>query len=253
MRILPAPIAALLLAASAMTPAVAAPLPAYVTSAIASPIREADKADDARRHGGEIAVFAGVKPGQTVADFLPGGGYWTRIFSGIVGADGKVLDVWPAAMVAPGAKAEPRMKALIGQPGMANVSAVPVDLAAFALPAQADVIFTSENLHDLPNKMFGGLDITAFSRQVYAALKPGGRFIVIDHAGAAGTGITQTDTLHRIDPAAARKAVEAAGFHFAGESKLLANPADDHSLLVFDPAIRGHTDQFAYAFVKPRH
>lgn len=242
---------AALLASALAVPAVAK-TPAAITAALAAPIRADDAKDDVRRHGGEITAFAGIKKGQTVADFLPGGGYWTRIFSGVVGDKGKVYDVWPAAMVAPGSKGEPKMKALVGQPGMANVSAVPLDLHAFALPTPADVVFTSQNLHDLPNPYFGQIDITAFSKQVFAALKPGGRFIVIDHAGAAGTGVSQTDTLHRIEPAVARKAVEAAGFTFVGESDLLANPEDKHDLKVFDPALRGHTDQFIYAFAKPK-
>ncbi|WCT75307.1 methyltransferase [Sphingomonas naphthae] len=245
------PIAALLLAAALPAIAIAASVPAPVTKALAAPAREADKKDDERRKGGEITAFAGVKPGQTVVDLLPGGGYWTRLFSGVVGPKGKVIDVWPAAMVAPGARGEPRMKALIGQPGFENVEALPVDLAAYATPP-ADVVFTSQNIHDLPNKSFGGLDITAFSKNVLASLKPGGRFIVIDHTGKPGSGMTETDTLHRIEPKVVKDAIVAAGFKFAGESKLLAHAADDHTLKVFDPALRGNTDQFIYAFEKPK-
>lgn len=245
MRIL---IAALLAAGAA--PALAATLPAAVATAAAAPSRSADQVEDARRHGPEIAAFAGVKPGQTVVDLIPGGGYWTRLFTGVVGPAGKVYDVWPAALVAPGSKGEARMNALVGV--AANAQTLPLDFTALTLPQPADVVFTSQNLHDLPNKMFNSLDITAFSKQVYTVLKPGGRFVVIDHAGAAGTGISQTETLHRIEPAAARKAIEAAGFRFVRESRLLANAADDHSLNVFDPKLRGHTDQFVYLFEKPR-
>ncbi|MFJ3487324.1 class I SAM-dependent methyltransferase [Pseudomonas sp. NPDC090202] len=225
----------------------------YVDEAMKAPTRQADTAIDSVRHGAEITSFAGIKPGQTVVDFIPGEGYWTRIFSGVVGAKGKVLDVWPAPLVAPGAKAENAMKALVAEKGSGKVEAVPIDLKAFSLPTPVDVFFTSQNLHDLPTPFLGGVDITAFSKQVYKALKPGGRFVVVDHAGAAGTGITQVDTLHRIEPAAAKQAVLAAGFVYKGESKVLANPEDNHQLKVFDPAIKGHTDKFAYVFEKPAH
>ncbi len=76
--------------------------------------------------------------------------------------------------------------------------------------------------------------------------------VVIDHADAAGTGLSGTSTKHRIDPAAVKAEVVKAGFEFVGESDVLRNPADDHSANVFDPSIRGHTDQFVYKFRKPR-
>jgi predicted methyltransferase len=86
---------------------------------------------------------------------------------------------------------------------------------------------------------------------VFDALKPGGIYLIIDHAAAAGSGMRDTDTLHRIDPAIVKKQVTAAGFVFDGESKLLANAGDDHSKPVFDQSIRRHTDQFIYKFRKP--
>lgn len=231
--------------------AYATPLAGYISSAMTAPIRQGDRADDTRRHGAEIATLAEIKPGDHVADFLPGGGYWTRIFSGIVGPKGKVLDVWPAGMVAPGSKGETRMNALIGTPGAENVEAVPDDLAHLNLPAPVDVFFTSQNLHDLPTPFLGNVDITAFSKQVFDLLKPGGRFVVIDHVAAPGTGLSETNTLHRIDPEVAKKAILNAGFTLKTESKLLSNPDDDHHLKVFDPAIRGKTDQFIFVFIKP--
>jgi predicted methyltransferase len=244
-------LAALLLATALPATGIAAPVPAYVEKAVAAPMRDADKKDDERRKGAEITAFAGIKPGQTVVDLLPGAGYWTKIFAGVVGPKGKIYDVWTDAYPAAGSKGETVMTTLLATPGL-TVEKVRVPLASFALPAPADVVFTSQNLHDFPNPSFGKLDITAVARQIYASLKPGGRFIVIDHAGAAGTGATQTDTLHRIEPAYTRKAIEAAGFKFAGESKLLAHAADDHTLKVFDPSLRGFTDQFVFAFVKPK-
>ena len=97
----------------------------------------------------------------------------------------------------------------------------------------------------------GSLDPAVLNKAVFAALKPGGIYLIIDHAAAAGSGMRDTDTLHRIDPAIVKKQVEAAGFAFVGESRLLANPADDKTKAVFDKSIRGRTDQFIYKFRKP--
>jgi predicted methyltransferase len=113
-------------------------------------------------------------------------------------------------------------------------------------------VFTVQNYHDYPDKFMGKLDPVAFSRQVYKALKPGGVFLVVDHTAEAGSGLRDTDTLHRIDPAIVKTEVESAGFRFEGESKVLKNPADDLKKVVFDKAIRHHTDQFIYRFRKPK-
>ncbi|MBU3077438.1 class I SAM-dependent methyltransferase [Sphingomonas quercus] len=244
-------IALLMLTATASAAPALAQAPANVTTALAAPSRAKDATEDARRHPAEILTFAEVKQGQTVADLVPGGGYWTRIFSGAVGPRGHVYSVWPDTMAGAGKPGEARVKAL-GEEKMANNEQLVVPFGAFALPKPADVIFTSQNIHDFPNPGFGSLDLTAFGKQVLAALKPGGRFIVIDHAGAPGTGQTQTGTLHRIEAAHVRQALETAGFRYAGASNALANAEDDHTLRVFDPVLRGHTDQFVMAFVKPR-
>ena len=95
------------------------------------------------------------------------------------------------------------------------------------------------------------VDLAAFDKQVFAALKPGGVFVVIDHVAPAGSGIDDTNTLHRIDPAQVKKEVEAAGFVFDGESDALRNAADPHTAKVFDASIRGGTDQFVYRFRRP--
>jgi predicted methyltransferase len=119
------------------------------------------------------------------------------------------------------------------------------------LPEKAELVWTSQNYHDLHLARLN-LDVAAVNRAVYEALKPGGLYVIVDHAAAAGTGLDVPDKLHRIDPAIVRREVEAAGFRFEGESTVLRNPADDHTLLVFDPAIRGHTDQFVFKFRKPK-
>ena len=98
----------------------------------------------------------------------------------------------------------------------------------------------------------GPADVPAFNKAVFAALKPGGVYVVLDHAAVAGSGISATETLHRIDPARVKSDVLAAGFKLDAESTILANAADDHTKKVFDPSVRGHTDQFLFRFKKPK-
>ena len=118
-------------------------------------------------------------------------------------------------------------------------------------PEALDVVWTSQNFHDYPDEFMGKGDPSALARDAFKILKPGGTFLVIDHRAKPGRGLADTDALHRIDPAEVRKIVEAAGFRFAGESKVLDNPADPLGVPVFDKSIRGRTSQFAYKFVKP--
>jgi predicted methyltransferase len=132
-----------------------------------------------------------------------------------------------------------------------NVSIAEQPAAALAAPEKVDLVFTSQNYHDYPDKFMGPTDPAVLNKAVYAALKPGGIYLIIDHAAAAGSGLRDTDTLHRIDPAVVKQQVVAAGFTFVGESKLLATPGDDHNKVVFDKAIQGKTDQFIYKFRRP--
>ena len=94
-------------------------------------------------------------------------------------------------------------------------------------------------------------DPSQLAKDAFKILKPGGTFMVIDHMAKPGRGLADTDTLHRVDPASVRTIVEGAGFKFAGESKVLNNPADPLDIAVFDKSVRGHTSQFAYKFTKP--
>jgi predicted methyltransferase len=229
-------------------------IPGYITAAVADAGRPAeDKQRDADRKPAETVLFAGIKPGTTVVELIPGHGYFTRIFSKVVGPKGHVYALSPprranAAPDAPDPAAA--TTALASDPAYSNIIVQVAPLAAITVSEPADVVFTAQNYHDVHN--VPNIDIAAFNKSVFDALKPGGVFIVLDHAAAAGSGGRDTSTLHRIDPEAVKSEVLAAGFVFAGESKVLANAQDDHSAKVFDPAIRGKTDQFIFKFRKPK-
>ena len=208
----------------------------------------AEVARDAARKPAEMVAFAGVKPGQTVADMIPGGGYFTRVFSLAVGPNGKVIAIIPAAAEAAYPEPSKAIRAM-GANGWQNVSVVasPLDPAVMG---KLDMFWTAQNYHDLHNSQTPE-QVIGFNKAVFAALKPGGVYVVVDHAAADGTGLTATKTLHRIDPAAIKAEVTAAGFTFDGESAALRNPEDPKTANVFDPTIRGKTDQIVYRFKKP--
>ena len=210
-----------------------------------------DAAIDARRHGPEIAAFAGVGPGSKVINLIPGGGYWTRTFARIAGPSGHVYGIWAQPYAHEAAGDVKRYAALAGSPAFANVSASIQPATSLSAPEKVDLVFTSQNYHDYPDPFMGPTDPALLNKAAFDALKPGGIYLIIDHVAAAGSGLRDTNTLHRIDPAIVRKQVTAAGFEFVGESRLLANAQDDHAKPVFDKAIRGHTDQFVYKFRRP--
>lgn len=224
---------------------------AAVQKAIDDPARQADKSDDARRKIAAVMMFAEVKPGQKVLELVPGSGYWTRVFSAIVGPHGHVYTVWPGEMAKYSDKSLAQWQKLAATPHYANVTLLQQPAALLSAPEPVDLVFTAQNYHDYHDPFMGPVDMAGFDKRVYDALKPGGLFVVIDHAAPAGSGLADTDTLHRIDPAVVKQEVEAAGFVFDGESDALRNPADAHDLKVFDKSIRGHTDQFIYRFRKP--
>jgi predicted methyltransferase len=226
-------------------------VPAYVSTALADPERAMHQPTDARRHPAELIAFSGLKAGDRVLDLIPGDGYWTRAFSQVVGPEGRVYAVWPQAYadVAQGNVRE--LQALAATPHYANIRVAVEPTATLSAPEPLDLVWTSQNYHDYPDNFMGHIDPAVLNRAVFTMLKPGGTWFIIDHAAAPGVGMGDTERLHRIDPATVRRQVEAAGFEYVGESRILANPADDHRRTVFDPAIRGHTDQFVMRFRKP--
>lgn len=254
-RYLVAGAAGLVLGACALASAAAAPIdPSQVLSkALGDPRRPAaDVARDRLRHPAEVIAFAGVRPGDRVADFFAGGGYYTRLLSDAVGPNGRVFAIIPAEMARNCDPAEFAGARQVAKEGTyRNVEVLTRPALAFAPPRPLDLIWSSQNYHDLHDKEMDSPDVAAIDRALYRALKPGGVLLVIDHAAQPGSGIRDTQTLHRIDPAEIRREVEAAGFVFEGESRVLRNPADDHALRVFDPRIRGRTDQVVFKFRKP--
>jgi predicted methyltransferase len=233
--------------------ACADPAPDNIALALADPARPADQvARDGARKPADVIAFSGMKAGDRVGDFMSGNAYFTRIFSRVVGPSGRVYAFVPDEEVkncAPDEVAGSR--AIAVDPAYANVKVSFGPVNDYGAPEKLDIVWTAQNYHDLHDPFMGPADITVLDKRIFDALKPGGVFVVIDHVAEPGSGLHDTNTLHRIDPAAIVAEVEAAGFKLAGESGVLRNPADRHTLRVFDPAIRGHTDQVVLKFVKP--
>jgi predicted methyltransferase len=232
----------------------AAGIPKYISAAVADTARpEADRNADADRKPEESVAFAGVKPGQKVADLWPGGGYFTRIFSAVVGPKGHVYAVPPPRRPnAPEGSPDPaaRVQAIAADAHYGNVSVVTSPLPELSLPEPVDVVWTSRNYHDWHN--VPTYDVNAVNKAIFKALKPGGVFIVLDHTAEKGSAFRDTSTLHRVDPEAVKQEIVAAGFKFDGQSEILRNANDPHTEKVFEASVRGKTDQFILKFRKPK-
>jgi predicted methyltransferase len=242
--------AALALALVAGGASMAATLTPAIAAALSDPTRPArEQALDAQRRPAEILAFINLHAGQTIVDVWPGG-YWDRLFSDVVGPTGEVIAWWPVEA----AKAEKVPLPAEGSHPVAdhpNVVALSGPVNDFKTPAPVDVVWIRQNYHDFYDKFMGPADVAGFNKAVYAALKPGGLYVVIDHSAPDGSGLAATDTTHRIDAAVVKRDMAAAGFQFVGESNVLRNPADTRDKVVFEPSIRGKTDQFIYVFRKP--
>lgn len=230
----------------------AAAVPAYLTAALGDKARPpADSARDVARKPAELLELAEVKPGQKVADFMMGGGYFTRILSPAVGPSGKVYAFQSTEFIKFRAAYGAEQSAVVAD--YKNVVPLTAPLASVGLPDGLDLVLTVQNYHDLHLKTFPGDMADTVNKQIFKALKPGGIYLVVDHAALPGAPLDTSDKLHRVDEAVVKKEVEAAGFKLVTEDdKLLGNPADPHDKLVFDPSIRGKTDQFILKFRKPK-
>lgn len=194
----------------------------------------------------EVIAFLALKSGDKVADIV--GSRLTASLARAVGPNGRVYAVETAQVVRLHPELLEKMKALAARFPNIVVSDEPV---ASPLPSGLDAVVIRQDYHDLYDKHMAPVNVALFNKGVFTALKPGGIYVVLDHAAAAGSGVGATETLHRIDPARVKMDVLAAGFILDSESSILANAGDDHTKSVFDPSVRGHTDQFLYRFKKP--
>ena len=201
---------------------------------------EADRATDGRRKPADMLAFYGVRAGMTVFDVSAGAGYNAELLARAVGGTGKVYAQTPT----PNERLRERMQS----PVMKNVVAV---VRGFSDPVppevrNLDLVTFNFNYHDT---VYMDVDRASMNRSVLNGLKSGGIYIVADHSGRPGTGTSETKTLHRIDEAAVRREVEAAGFRFVSEGGFLRNPSDPRTAGVFKPT--QPNDEFVLKFVKP--
>lgn len=237
------------MSAATLVPAAQASPKSALATALADPGRAAQRGADARRHPSELVALADLMPGQRILDLIPGDGYWTRIFSRIVGPKGRVYAVWPQAYAREATGNVAQLQQLAKQYGNITVQVQPS--AMLSAPEPLDVVWTSDNYHDYNDKFMGKPGSLAFARSAFRVLRPGGLFIVIDHSAAAGHGLADTETMHRVERAQVIREAQAAGFRLVGESKALLNRTDPLNVAVFDPKVRFRTSQFALKFKKP--
>jgi predicted methyltransferase len=191
--------------------------------------------------------FSGIKPGDKVAELVPAQGYATRLLSAAVGPNGRVYAINIAAL---NQQIKDQTKPVLADPNYKNVSYSEQTLSELKTPEPVDLVWTSQNYHDVHNVK--DIDVGAFNKTVFESLKPGGIYIVIDHAAEKGSGFSTTSTLHRSEPDAVKAEVMAAGFEFVGSSDVIANPADDHKAKVFEQGLRDKTDRYVLKFRKPK-
>lgn len=217
--------------------------------AVADPARPASyRAADALRKPAETLAFSSVRPGMSVGEFYPGGGYFTRMLSDVVGPSGHIYAIENAGWN----DSVKDDRTMLGEGKWTNVSLDVEPFGTVKFPQPLDLAWVTQNYHDLKIAKYGKVDTVQFDRAVFQALKPGGIFFVLDHQGWPGMTDADIEKVHRIDKAQVIREVTSVGFTLAGEGNFLSRPADDHHLVIFDPKIRGHTDQYALKFVKPR-
>ena len=222
-------------------------VPPYVSSSVSDPARPAaDTKIDGDRKPAEVIAFAGVKPGSKILELVGASGYYTRILSRVVGPKGRIYSTVPTAVVKVMPKFGDALTALASNSAYSNVTVISQSDSSIAKTELVDFVWLANNYHDFHNPGPFGADLNFINRTAFAALKSGGSYIIIDHTGATGTGLTQTNTLHRIDPAAVKDEVTRAGFVFVSAGDVLHRPSDDlstHSTF--------KDDQFVFRFRKP--
>ncbi|HET7575277.1 MAG TPA: methyltransferase [Sphingomicrobium sp.] len=231
-----------------------APAPVTISAAVAAPDRDPDnvKLDEGRKPA-EVLAFLGLKPGMNVLDLFGANAYWAEIMAPVVGPKGHDT-VWQPTQFY-GDKSKQSFAAFAAKHPNVSIITSPFEAPAFAKNS-ADFVILNDNYHDVywqnPKLNIPQMDPNAFVKAIYDAMKPGAVIGVIDHIANPNDDTRATvEKLHRIDPAVVKADFERAGFVFEGSSDLLRNPTDDHSLLVFDPKVRGKTDKFVFKFKKP--
>ena len=225
-----------------------------VEAAISDPRRPDDQVRlDATRKPAVTVLFSEAKAGDRIADVMSGNGYFTRILSQVVGPAGHIYAYLPTEQIAHCSPKEiAGTQAVARDSSYGNVTLLTGSLTDFRLPKGLDLVWMTQSYHDLHDSFLGPADVAMLNRSIFEALKPGGVFLVVDHVAEAGSGLRDTETLHRIDPVRMKNEIEAAGFVLESQSDALRNTDDDHQLAISNPNIRGRTDQVLFRFRKPQ-
>jgi predicted methyltransferase len=227
---------------------------ATVEQAMKQPGRlQKDLERDARSRPDAVIPLLQLKEGDMVADIWAGGGYYSELLGRVAGDSGRVLLINNAAYARFAAKGlEERFDGReLPAVEIHQREAEDLDLGENQLDA-AIIIMSYHDIYHVDEKGgWSAIDAADFLGQIYTALKPGGRFLIVDHVAEPGSGKRDAQDLHRIEPDFAREDITSRGFELAGSSDVLRNPSDDYSKMVFDPAVRGKTDRFILVFTKP--
>jgi predicted methyltransferase len=224
-------------------------VPAFVKAAVADTHRPAaDTMRDGDRQPTDMLAYSGIKPGDKVAELIPAGGYSTRLLSAAVGPRGHIYSLNLATL---NDRIKAQIEPVTNDPAYANVSVLNEDFEHLTVPEPVDIVWTAQNYHDFQNPGMFHVDTAAMDRAIFAALKPGGFFIVIDHAAAPGSGTRDSGSLHRIDAEVVKREAMAAGFKLVGDYKVLGNANDDHTRRVTGQGgIADKSDKFYLKFQK---
>jgi len=229
--------------------------PANVAAAVANTgaRSEANLKLDEGRKPAELLTFLGLERGMRVIDMFGGNRYWAEIISPAIGPEGQLIVWQPTQFMNDKRKAEFDAFAAKAR----NVALITTPMEAPMIGTNAyDFMIMNLDYHDVywqnAERKIPRMEPDSWLKRIYAAMKPGAVVGIIDHIASPGGDTREVvEKLHRIDPAVVRADFERAGFVLEAESQLLRNPADDHSLLVFDDKIRGKTDRFIFKFRKP--